>query len=78
VSVAQIVTVLVLRNGRTVASMSATDLGPVKDTNWNRYRLDAGATIQHDPDDGVVDLAIKMLNLVEGLTPGQPARKKPK
>lgn len=61
------ITVAILINGHPITARSASNISPVQSDprKVNHYLTDAGDRIEHVPDDGVVALAIKMLQTIE-------------
>lgn len=55
-------------NGNAIMARSARNVETLDDGRC-RYRLDDGTEVVHDPDDGAVKLAKKMLDQIE--EPGQ-------
>ena len=57
--------VAIMINGNPIMARSAVNKGNMPDTDKCVYLVDDGTTIQHDPDDGVVALAIKLLETIK-------------
>lgn len=60
----KMITVALLINGNPLAARSAVNTGKKKGKNVI-YRNDDGGKILHNPDDGAVKLAIKMLETIK-------------
>jgi hypothetical protein len=57
------ITVAILINGNPIMARSATQERERRD-GVCEYRCDDGSVIEHDPDDGAVALAHKLLNTI--------------
>jgi hypothetical protein len=60
------ITVSILINGNPIMARSAVNKGPQKGMNkkFCRYEVDDGSDVYHNPDDGAVKLAIKLLKTI--------------
>jgi hypothetical protein len=59
------ITVAILINSNPIMARSATNIGEVEDdSGCCRYQVDTGAVITHNPDDGAVALAKKLLDTI--------------
>lgn len=56
------ITVAILINGNPIMARSANNIGKRKE---NKYKCDDGTIIEHNPDDGAVALAKKMLDTIK-------------
>ena len=66
------ITVSILINGQPIFTRSAVREGS-EDDDFCNYLLDDGGIIKHDPRNGAVDLAKKMLDTIKE----QPGRAEP-
>ena len=58
------ITVAILINGQAIMARSAVNKGDLKGKK-NRYVVDTGVSLWHNPDDGAVKLAIEMLKTIK-------------
>jgi hypothetical protein len=62
-------TVTISVNGKTVYSRSAKNTGVGFGGGWSdeymEYKTDAGVSIPHDPDKGIIKLATKILKTIK-------------
>ncbi len=59
------ITVAILINGQPIAARSAVNTGITDNKGITKYKNDDGLTILHNPKDGAVKLAIKMLKTIK-------------
>lgn len=60
----QMLSVIISVNGNPVMGRSATNMGSLPDGK-NKYLADDGKFIMHNPKDGIVKLAMKLLNNIK-------------
>lgn len=58
------ITVTIYINGTPIFTRSAVNMGK-KDEKFSKYKVDTGAWILHDPEEGAVVLATKMLQTIK-------------
>lgn len=58
------ITVSILINGRPIFTRSAVCTRRVNDRQETLYKADDGSCVYHDPEDGAVPLAHKLLDLI--------------
>ncbi len=58
------ISVVILINGNPIMARSARNTGDLL-TGGCEYTVDDGSTIAHNPDDGAVKLAIKLLGTIK-------------
>ncbi len=61
----RVLTVAILINGRLLVARSATNKGFDAKKGRVRYHVDDGSDVWHDPDDGAVALAKKLLDTIK-------------
>jgi len=57
--------VAIMINGNPIMARSATNKGKVVGIEECQYLVDDGSIIYHNPDDGAVKLAIKLLETIK-------------
>ena len=59
------ITVSILINGKAIYTRTAINITPPPDRKLNEYALDTGEKLFHNPNDGAVVLAKKMLDTIK-------------
>lgn len=65
------ITVAILINGKPIMARSAVNKGE-SIGKLNQYAVDDGSTLLHNPDDGAVSLAVKLLLTIHEQQPTKP------
>lgn len=68
------ITVAILINGNPIVARNAVNLARVNDKGETAYKTDSGEIIWHDPADGAVALAHKLLDLIKNDDPERKRR----
>ena len=58
------ITVAILINGHPIMARSAVNKGDIDSVGQVRYKVDDGSHIRHNPNDGAVQLAKKLLDTI--------------